>query len=71
MVALADGQVSTITTITIPPYQASDEEIEDFKTGSLRRAGIPYSEAVANLEALTSGFHEDIYLAGGIPKYTN
>ncbi len=69
MVALADGRVSTITTITIPPYQASDKDVEDFKTASLSRVGIPYAAAVANLQSVTSGSGEDIYRAEDVPKY--
>lgn len=69
MVALADGKVFSITTITIPPYQATDEEVEDFKTGSLRRVGIPYAGAVANIQALANRFQEDIYSSQDVPKY--
>jgi len=69
MVALADGRVSTITTITIPPYQATDEDVEDFKIGSLKRVGIPYTVALAHLQTVAFGDQNDVCISGSIPKY--
>lgn len=50
VVARQDGSVANITTTTIPAYSATDEQVEDFKAESLGRYGIPYAQALRNLE---------------------
>ena len=50
LVARQDGDVANIRTITIPAYSATDDDVEEFKVESLKRYGIPYSEAIKNLE---------------------
>lgn len=53
-VATQDGRVVTIRTITIPPYKATGEALEAVRRESLIRYGIPYAEAVQNVQkALT------------------
>jgi len=49
-VARQDGDAANIRTITIPDYSATDGELEDFKRKSLKRYGIPRSEAIKNLD---------------------
>ena len=48
-VSTRDGRVASIHTITIPPYTATDEQVETVKRNSLARYGIPYSEAEKNV----------------------
>jgi hypothetical protein len=50
MVASRDGKAASIRTITIPGYAASDEDVEAIRQESLRRYGIPYNEAVNNMD---------------------
>ena len=50
LVARQDGDVANIRTITIPKYSATEDDVEEFKVESLKRYGIPYSEAIKNLE---------------------
>ena len=50
LVARQDRDVADIRTITIPPYTPNYEEPKEFKVESLKRYGIPYSEAIKNLE---------------------
>ncbi len=49
-VATQDGMVDTIRTITIPPYAALDEEVEEIRRESLKNYGIPYTQALRNLD---------------------
>ena len=48
--ARQDGKVTSMRTITIPPYTATDEEVEEVRRESLLRHGIPYSEAKRNVQ---------------------
>ena len=50
MVAGQGGDVRSIKTITIPPYEAVDEAVEEVRRESLKRHGIPYSKAMGNME---------------------
>ena len=45
-----DGRVVTLRTTTIPPYTATDEQVEKVRRESAARYGIPYAEAVRNLQ---------------------
>ncbi len=48
-VAIGEGRVETIRTITIPPYKATDEDVESIKQESLRRHGITNDIAIKNI----------------------
>lgn len=49
MVAIGEGKVKTIETITIPPYTATDSDVEAIKQESLQRYGITNHIAVKNI----------------------
>ena len=49
-VSSQDGRVVSLNTITIPPYTATDEQVEEVRRESAARYGIPYAEAKRNLE---------------------
>ncbi|MBN1814475.1 MAG: TraM recognition domain-containing protein [Anaerolineae bacterium] len=49
-VSTHDGRVVSMHTMTIPRYTATDEQVEEIRRESLARYGIPYAEAVRNLE---------------------
>lgn len=49
-VAIGEGRVKTIRTITIPPYTATDEDVEAIKQESLQRHGIANHDAVKNIQ---------------------
>jgi hypothetical protein len=51
-VSTQDGRVVGIRTITIPRYMATDEQVEEVKRDSLKRYGIPFSEAKCNLQGI-------------------
>lgn len=48
-VAIGEGRVETIRTITIPPYTAADEDVEAIKQESLKRHGITNDVAIKNI----------------------
>ena len=55
-VAIQDGRVVNLRTMTIPPYTATAEQVEEVRRESLERYGIPHAEAVRNVqEALEEG----------------
>ena len=54
-VATRDGRVAAIHTITIPPYTATDEQVEEVKKDSLARYGIPYAAAERNVQETLTG----------------
>lgn len=49
-VAIGEGKVETIRTITIPPYTATDGEVDAIKRESLQRHGIANDVAIRNIE---------------------
>lgn len=49
-VATQDGKVVNIWTVGIPPYRATDEQVEAVRQESLRRHGIPYAQAQRNIQ---------------------
>jgi hypothetical protein len=49
-VASQDGRVVSLRTMTIPPYTATDEQLEEIRRESLARYGIPYAEAQRNVQ---------------------
>jgi hypothetical protein len=40
-----------VTTLTIPPYRATEEQVEAVRVGSLKRYGIPIAQALQNVQA--------------------
>jgi hypothetical protein len=49
-VASQDGRVVSLRTMTIPPYTATAEQVEEIRRESLARYGIPYAEAERNVQ---------------------
>ena len=49
-VAGQDGRVASLRTMTIPPYTATAEQVEQIRCESLARYGIPYAEAERNVQ---------------------
>jgi hypothetical protein len=49
-VASQDGRVVSLRTMTIPPYAATAEQVEEIRRESLARYGIPYAEAERNVQ---------------------
>ena len=54
MVASRDGKAMSIKTVTIPPYTATDQDIETIRQESLRRYGIVYHQAVKQVNEAPS-----------------
>ena len=53
MLAMKDGRVEEMRTITIPCYTASDNQIENIRRSSLLKNGIDYEDAFKNLSEET------------------
>lgn len=49
-VSTHEGKVVSVWTVSIPPYQASEEQVEAVRAESLKRHGIPYAQAHQNIE---------------------
>jgi len=49
-VASQDGRVVSLRTMTIPPYTATDEQVEEIRRMSLARYGIPYALATVHAQ---------------------
>jgi hypothetical protein len=49
-VASRDGRVVSLRTMTIPPYTATAQQVEEIRRESLARYGIPYAEAERNVQ---------------------
>jgi len=49
-VATHEGKVVSVWTVSIPPYQATEEQFEAVRKQSLKRYGIPYAQARQNIE---------------------
>ena len=68
-VASQDGQVVSLRTITIPPYTATDEQVEGIRRESMARHGIPYAEAERNVQEALSDFRQGPSLVTEVPPY--
>jgi hypothetical protein len=69
-VASQDGRVVSLRTMTIPPYTATGEQVEEIRRQSLARYGIPYAEAERNVqETLVPDTEPQRSLAAEIPAY--
>jgi len=51
-VASQDGRVVSLRTMTILPYTATAEQVEEVRRESLGRYGIPYAEAKRNVQEI-------------------
>ena len=56
-------------TMTIPRYTATDEQVEDIRCESLARYGIPYAEAVQNLEETAAAGAAKLPSEPPVPAY--
>jgi hypothetical protein len=74
-VAQQNGKVVTLRTVTIPPYTATDEQVEEIRSESLARYGIPYAEAKRNVQETGVGYQEkpssqiDVSAGEEVPAY--
>jgi hypothetical protein len=68
-VATHDGRVFSMRTMTIPRYTATDEQVEDIRRESLARYGIPYSEAVRNLQETAAAGAAELPSESPVPAY--
>ena len=68
MVASRDGSAASIKTVTIPPYTATEDDIEAVRQESLRRYGMAYAQAVKNIR-VAAQTHEKLPKGKGIPLY--
>ncbi len=63
MVAAGDRPATSITTLSIPAYRATEEQIEDIRRESMARYGIPYEQARKNIaDSISSYPPEDIQI---------
>lgn len=69
MVSNQAGDVSSIRTITIPPYSVGDEEVEELRRASLKRHAIPYGKALRNVEERERNFGAGNLRGERIPSY--
>jgi len=68
-VASQDGRVVSLRTITIPPYTATDEQVEAIRSESMARYGIPFAEAERNAQDILTDFRRDAFHSEGVPAY--
>jgi hypothetical protein len=68
--ASQDGRVVSLRTMTIPPYTATDEQVEEIRCESAARYGIPYAQAERNVqEALAADNQEPALGPSVVPAY--
>jgi hypothetical protein len=68
-VASQDGRAVSLRTMTIPPYTATDEQVEEIRRESLARYGIPYAEAERNVQEASANYQQEPSLAPEVPAY--
>jgi len=68
-VAGQDGRVVSLRTITIPPYTATDEQVEEIRCESAARYGIPYAEAERNVQETLAADNQGPSLDPAVPPY--
>lgn len=66
-VACEGRKTATITTLPIPPYQVTDEELARLYQGSLARSGIPHAQAQRDVEESIQGWEQAASPRGEIP----
>jgi hypothetical protein len=68
-VASQDGRVVSLRTITIPPYNATEEQVENIRRESLARYGIPYAKAERNVQETSVAPKQEPSLEAEVPAY--
>jgi hypothetical protein len=68
-VSSQDGRVVSLRTMTIPPYTATAEQVEEIRRESLARYGIPYAEARRNVEEMLGADDQEPSLDRVVPPY--
>ena len=60
VVSSREGEAVSIRTISIPPYTVTAEAVEAFRRASLQQHGIPYAQALSNLQAANTPLADDL-----------
>jgi hypothetical protein len=68
-VASQDGRVVSLRTMTIPPYIATAEQVEEIRRESLARYGIPYAEAERNVQETLGRDEQEPSADRTVPPY--
>jgi hypothetical protein len=68
-VSCQDGRVVSLRTITIPPYTATEGQVENIRRESLVRYGIPYAEAERNVQETVALAKQEPSLTTEVPPY--
>jgi hypothetical protein len=55
--------------MTIPPYSATEEQVENIRRESLARYGIPYAEAERNVQETSVAPKQEPSLETEVPAY--
>jgi len=61
--------VVSLRTMTIPPYTATDEQVEEIRRESLARYGIPYAEAERNVQGALADYQPEPFRGAEVPAY--
>ena len=62
-------KVVSLRTMTIPPYTATGEHVEEIRRESLVRNGIPYAEAQRNVQETVMADDKEPSLDRVVPPY--
>ena len=68
-VSSQDGRVVNLRTMTISPYTATDEQVEEIRRESAARYGIPYVEAKRNVQETLADYQQEPSLEAEVPAY--
>ena len=68
-VASQDGRVVCLRTVTIPTYTATDEQVEEIRSESAARYGIPYVEAQRNVQETLTDCRQEHSPVMKVPAY--
>ena len=68
-VSCRDGRVVSLHTITIPPYTATDQKVEEVRKASVAKYGIPYAEAKRNVEDTMLAYEQEPAQEAGAPAH--
>jgi hypothetical protein len=55
--------------MTIPPYSATEEQVENIRRENLARYGIPYAEAERNVQETLVADNQEPSLETEVPAY--
>jgi hypothetical protein len=64
-----DGRGVSSRIVTIPPYNATEEQVEEMRHESLARYGIPYAEAERNVQGTLAAGNQEPSLDPVVPPY--